>query len=645
MKRVICCFVLLLILIFLPNSIFSQEERGVDFEQEQALNIAGQIANQKSFSVDNPLAGLGDDTSALIDAGYQAWTNLDFNQAITNFQKALTLEPNNREISELIYEAMQAKIDFQQKQAQIQKKILQEQRMLETDKAWLISEPDLVTKSKYEKKEFGTKKIKNLADAKKVSVDFSDAKLKDVFEYLSKTSGINIIMDENAVNSAGTISIHLKEITLSQALESMLRTKGLGYRFENDFIWISSSKNIKNEDLITRIYHLSQGLAAFTTFTTFDTVTVNDIRSDEGIAPGSKEDKNKDKKSSDSSSGGVRTYEGVKVGGSGGISGKITTTIEDVLKKIVSWPEGATIFLDNRTSTLIVRNTPSNLAIIEQALAVLDVNPPQVMIEARFVEVGADDLFSLGLKLNSEFSATGASSPTTYPFNKDQNTKYANAFPANSATDFSFGTLDFTQFQAVLSAIEENKDSNTLSSPKITTISGQEAVIKIVKEYRYPTKYDIQTFDKTVSGTTVTYYATVPAEFKTRDIGIILKVTPNVGADGKTINLTLVPEVSEFDINNDMYNYGTEETPYKQPFFNVRNCTASIVVNNNDTVVMGGLMREVVEHTVDRVPVLGQLPLLGTLFSRTYDNKQKRNLLIFVTAKIVAPTGETVAGE
>ena len=91
-----------------------------------------------------------------------------------------------------------------------------------------------------------------------------------------------------------------------------------------------------------------------------------------------------------------------------------------------------------------------------------------------------------------------------------------------------------------------------------------------------------------------------------------------------------------------MYNFGTETRPFLQPFFNTRNATASIIVNNNDTVVMGGLMREVTEKGVDRVPILGSIPLIGKLFSREVDNKQKRNLLIFVTARIIAPTGEKV---
>ncbi|MCG2712441.1 MAG: hypothetical protein L6416_08995 [Candidatus Omnitrophica bacterium] len=635
MKRIVLVFFLILILLFFPKGVFSQENNaGWDQDQDQALELAGRLAELKSSSnsqmPDNSKANI----SGFVNRAYDAWDTNNFDKAIAHFKKAQVLDPGNRQLNDLIYNVELDKMRYEEQKVAIAKEIIKQKRMLETDKAWLISESETTRSSeKVKTDELVTLRMK--AARKRVSIDFNNAQLSKILEYLSKVSEINIIMDEDALARSPQVSILLKNVTLIQALESILRTKGLSYRFEDDFIWVSSKDNIANEAMISRIYHLSHGPAAFTTFTTFDTVTIKELRLDEKAVV-EHEGENGEKSSS------YETYEGVKIGGPGGVAGQMTFTIKDVLKKIVSWPEGSSVFLDNRTSTLIAHNTPSNLEALEKALEALDVNPPQVMIEARFVEVGTDDLFSLGLKLTPEITAYGAGTYHTFPFEKDQNTDYKDPFPNITSSNLGFGVLDFQEFKSVLSAIEQNTDSNTLSSPKVTTISGQEAIIKIVKEYRYPTKYEIQTYDAVVGTQTRTYYATVPSDFKTRDIGIILKVTPNVGGDGNTINLTLVPEVSEFDIEKDMYNYGTEGQPYLQPFFSVRNATASIVVHNNDTVVMGGLMREVVEHTVDSVPILGKIPLIGRLFTRKYDNKQKRNLLIFVTASIIAPTGETV---
>ncbi len=637
MKRIVLCFSLVLALLCFQKSVIAQEHNASS-EQDKALEIAQRLAELRNSSISQMPKNSNSDISGFISWAYDAWDNHDYDTAIEYFKKAQVIDPGNTHLNDLIYDVEKDKIRFEQQKVAIEKEIIRQKRMLETDKAWLISDPKTTRVSaKVRKDQRVTLKMK--AAKKKVSIDFNNAQLSRILEYLSKVSDINIIMDEAVLSKSGRVSILLKDVTLIQALESILRTKGLSYRFEDDFIWVSSKENIANEALATRVYHLSQGLATYTAFTTFDTVTVEGLRGDNEIVMGENMAAGED----ESPVPGVRTYEGVKVGGPSGVAGNITVTIENVLKEFVNWPEGSRIFLDKRTSTLIVRNTPSNLAILEDVINALDVNPPQVMIEARFVEIGEDDLYSLGLKMAAEVSADGATSPTTYPFNKNQNTKYTSAFPSPTTDQFTFGTLNFSQFQAVLSAIEQNTNTNTLSSPRITTISGQEAVIKIVKEYRYPTKYDIEVIRvEDAMGETVTQSFPVPVEFKTRDIGIILRVTPNVGADEKTINLTLVPEVSEFDIDKDMYNYGTDERPFLQPFFNTRNATASIIVNNNDTVVMGGLMREEVTKGVDKIPVLGSLPLLGNLFSRKVDNKQKRNLLIFVTASIIAPTGEKV---
>ncbi|RKY37678.1 MAG: hypothetical protein DRP78_00410 [Candidatus Omnitrophota bacterium] len=633
MRRVIFVLVLLS-MFFYQGNVFAKDDisalnREFDEKREQieALSIADDVAADKDINVD---------LDSLLDSGYSYWADLKFDQASQKFKAARRLEPGNLKIRDLIEKVALAKVKYAQKQVAFETKLDSEYKVLVMDDALLAKDPTKETTT-YKISKPAQNKLRQDAEKKIVSIDFSEAQASTILGYLSEQSGINIIFDEAAVSTAGTLSIHLKDVTLVQALESVLRTKGLAYRFEKDFIWVSSPENIAAEQMITRVYHLSQGLAAFTTFTTFDTVTIDGLSPDGKVVVKSAI---KNKKKQAGTEGG-ENYEGVKIGGPSGVAGKITTTIKDVLEEMVTWPKGSSIFLDQRTSTLIVHNTPSNLALIEQCIEALDVIPPQVMIEARFVEVGADDLFALGLELSAEISGQGASEPHTFPFNKNQDTKYTDAFPFANPLDFTFGRLDFSQFKTVLSAIEQDTDSNVLSSPKITTISGQEAVIKIVKEYRYPTKYQIQTYESGSNDNKTMYYATVPDEFKTRDIGIILKVTPNVGANHKTINLTLVPEVSEFDIEKDMYNYGTEDHPYLQPFFSARSTTASIVVGNSDTVVMGGLMREVVEHSVSRVPVLGNLPLIGKLFSHKRDTKKKRNLLIFITAHLIAPDGKT----
>ncbi len=626
MKRIISLLSLSCLLLVPINFSFAQGQL-TGFEQEQPVVLAERALYQNSNGKEEALE-ISVDVSDLIEQGHEYWADMKFSKAKEMFEQAHRLRPDDPQIVGLVQKVELAALKYERMQAQQAAELAQEKRLLQTDQAWLRDSK--TTTETIETEKSGQKESDILA--RKVSIDFSEAQLKNVIEYLSQLTGVNIVMDEAPVSRAGSISIHLNNVTLKRALESILRAKGLAYRLEDDFIWVSTEDSLANESMETRSYNLSHGLATFTRFTTFDTVTVDNLRSDNVVVM-----------AKDSEAGGLgnstETYEGVKIGGPGGVAGQLTYNISDAMRELVDWPEGSRIFLDNRTSTLIARNTPSNLAQVENLLKVLDVTPPQVMIEARFMEVAEDDLYSLGVEIAAIASGKGAAAPTTFPFKKSLSSDYLGSIPSLSTGDFTFGTLDFSQFQTLLAAIEQKTNTNTLSSPQVTTISGQEAIIKIVREIRYPTKFELEVFTTSINDQTYTQTSPVPAEFKTRDVGIILKVTPNVGEDRKTINLTLIPEVSEFDIEEDMFNYGTADSPYLQPFFDIRSATASIVVGDNDTVVMGGLMREVLDKGTARVPILGSIPVLGKLFSRDYESKEKRNLLIFVTARIVPPAG------
>ncbi|MBI4846422.1 MAG: hypothetical protein HY810_08170 [Candidatus Omnitrophica bacterium] len=140
MKRNTSSSVLLFILLYSLNVIKAQAEQVSVFEQEQAQQIANQIIVQKSLS-DEKLENVNIDTEDLISRGYDAWANLEFYKAADYFKKAQMLEPYNSEISTLIYKVEQARITFERKKIELQQRIIQDERMLETDKAWLTDNP------------------------------------------------------------------------------------------------------------------------------------------------------------------------------------------------------------------------------------------------------------------------------------------------------------------------------------------------------------------------------------------------------------------------------------------------------------------------------------------------------------------------
>ena len=242
------------------------------------------------------------------------------------------------------------------------------------------------------------------------------------------------------------------------------------------------------------------------------------------------------------------------------------------------------------------------------------------------------------------------------------------------------GTIGNATFQAVLRGLNQKKGVDLLSAPSVTTKSGQRAVIEIVREFRYPTQFQPPQIPQTVGSTgisgggttSVPITPTTPTAFETRNTGVTLEVEPVVGPDGVTIDLNLVPQVVEFE---GFINYGSPIlspatsvvtnifnslgliigqniipvpssiiTPnvINQPIFSARKVTTSVSVWDGQTVVLGGLMREDVQKTEDRTPIVGDIPLIGRLFRTNTDQHIKRNLVIFVTAHLINPGGQPV---
>jgi general secretion pathway protein D len=209
---------------------------------------------------------------------------------------------------------------------------------------------------------------------------------------------------------------------------------------------------------------------------------------------------------------------------------------------------------------------------------------------------------------------------------------------------------------AVIRALAQQQGTDLLSSPRITVLSGNTASITVAQEMRYPQSYgEMQSQVGSGSGTGtgisaagVTITSGTPQEFATRNVGVELKVTPTVEEDERAISLDLNPKVTEFE---GFVEYGgpsiaissgvTVKVPpgFYQPIFSVRDISTRVTIWDGATLVMGGLTREEVKRVDDKVPLLGDIPLVGRLFRSKGESAQKRNLLIFVTANLVTPGG------
>ena len=243
------------------------------------------------------------------------------------------------------------------------------------------------------------------------------------------------------------------------------------------------------------------------------------------------------------------------------------------------------------------------------------------------------------------------------------------------------GIFGNAQFQSVMRGLSQKKGVDLMSAPSVTTKSGTRATMEVTREFIYPTEFDPPRLPQGGGGVNIggggggggTQIATptTPTAFEMRQTGVRLEAEPTVGADGNTIELTLAPEVVEFDgfinygspilspssqsvlpivLSTGTFGYVPLQTPERlitsniinQPVFSVRKVTTGVSIWDGQTVALGGLIREDVQDVQDKVPILGDLPFIGRLFKSESEQHYKRNLMIFVTAHLIDPSGQRI---
>jgi len=242
------------------------------------------------------------------------------------------------------------------------------------------------------------------------------------------------------------------------------------------------------------------------------------------------------------------------------------------------------------------------------------------------------------------------------------------------------GVFSDPQFQLVIRALNQKKGIDLMAAPKVTTKSGVKATVKIINEFIYPKAYDPpqipQSTQTQIQGNGAinpqnqpppTVTPSFPRDFTKQDLGVVLEAKPTIGPDGYTIDLELNPRVTDFD---GFINYGSPinavgsvsslsaggllRTPVlqtlttntiNQPVFSIREVNTFVTVWDGQTVAIGGLIREDVQKVQDKVPFLGDIPLAGRLFRSDADQKIKKNLVIFVTPRILDAEGQPRRGD
>lgn len=306
-----------------------------------------------------------------------------------------------------------------------------------------------------------------------------------------------------------------------------------------------------------------------------------------------------------------------------------------------------------RSKIIIISDISPVLDKIKEVIEKIDVKPLQVIIETRIMEVSMDKLkdigFDWGTGQNGATSTTIVSTPTEKD-NSGNTVSQVGGFAMGSqgspagfspkassigGTTSTFNTglkvlfqrLTGTQFEVMLHALEEDVNTNTLSAPRILALNNQEATILV------GTRYPILKQDTTTSGSTPVTSVTLDYY---QDIGIQLNVVPQVGANNY-INMIVHPAVTSYT-----QTLGTSPALY--PIIETREAETRILMSDGETIVIGGLLKDIKIKNRQGIPFLSRIPILGVLFSRdTYDTG-KIDLLIFITSRI-AKEGELSAEE
>jgi type IV pilus assembly protein PilQ len=459
-----------------------------------------------------------------------------------------------------------------------------------------------------------------------VTLDFKEADIRNVLRILSYKSGVNIVAGKGV---EGPVTIRLVDVPWEKALDVILKTYDFGYERDGNIITVSpleafTQKKVAEKELaeveplvteVFRLKYLDANDAAKVLrpqLSSRGKITVLEIRSPKGWAFGT--------------GGGAAA-----AGASGATFGK---------RARISGASG-------RSKVLVISDIVASLKKLKEVIVQIDTMPKQIMIETRIMEVDTDALKDIGFDWAT--GPTGTESDTLQSVFTGSSNKNAMAVAnlgsqiAPSIFDPSAESLDGTesyntglsimfqrlsgvQFQVLVHALEEDVKTNTLSAPRIMTLDNQEATILV------GTKYPI--LEAQVSGTEST--TTVATLSYYEDIGIQLNVVPQTGAGGY-INMIVHPVVSSF--TETLKSRGPSgEITAEYPIINTREAETQVLIQNGETIVIGGLLKDVESKGKFSVPILGDLPLIGPLFQRDTTDTSKIDLLIFITARVVEPS-------
>ena len=423
-----------------------------------------------------------------------------------------------------------------------------------------------------------------------VSMDLKNAPLDVVIREIAKPAGVNIIMTDEI---KGTVTMMLTDVPWLEALQNIIKTTGFSLVQEkHNVIRIVKTETLK-EQLETRIFQLKYlrppGVLKATITTPYAVGTVK--------APADV----------------MKEF-------------TLLNILKNMLTRKGSTPIGSLEY-DSKSNCLIVQDIKTVLDSMEKILEKLDVLPEQVFIELKFVSTSNDDLLNFGLKYNlggttdpkSEIMRSTPSSlaTTTLPF----------GFGRKQDNSFNQFFLNTTDASTVLRLFKTDTKSKFVQEPNLITLDGEEATVFVGNLVRYAVTRVVST----PTGT-----ATELAEAPPISIGFQLWVTPNVVKGTNKILITLIPRLE--DMSGSLGGFELFEVAgmsIRLPQVRQSTIVTRILIESGQTAIIGGMADERVSKVVERIPGLGDIPIIGEPFRYRGKTLTERKLLVFVTPHII----------
>ncbi len=481
-------------------------------------------------------------------------------QAITELQQAIYLNPTNAAIQS----ALKSVLDMKQAEEHYRASLtfielgrrgeaineLTQATELDADNA---KYRDSLERLRKEKTEEEPEEALTLASDKPITLNFKNTNIKDVFEFLSKLSGINILFDEEV--KAQPVTIFVKDVSFQYAMNLLLSTNKLFMKkVSADTIIIvpkNKAKSDQYQDLQVRTFY------------------INNAKSKEIV--------------------------------------NLLRTMLDVKK----------VYVNEVVNALTVRDTPDKMKLVEKVIAANDLKEAEVILDVEILEINRTNALQYGWNFSpasTTLSVQSVDKTTGVPVAAN-----AAGIALSEINDLSKKNIFLTLPSVVVNLLKQDSDAQTLANPRVRVLNNKKATFHVGE--RIP----IQT---SVAQTTAVAGYLPTSTFDYKDVGIKLNIEPMVHLNN-TVTLTLKLEISSLE---DPLNFGNGQIQYK---FGTRTTESVINLRDGETVIIGGMIQDQDRKSAIKVPILGDIPILGKLFASENDGTVKSDILMSITPNIV----------